>query len=71
MGRVAYWIKGFGLFWYHFIIGDDWLLAASVVAGLIVTAVLRAARVDAWWVVPLLAIVMVGVSLRRTSRRVA
>ena len=37
-------IKAFGAFWYDFVIGDDWHVAALVVAGLAVTAMLRARR---------------------------
>ncbi|KAA1395307.1 hypothetical protein [Aeromicrobium ginsengisoli] len=33
-------LKAFGLFWYDFIIGDDWKIAAYVVAALVVVAVL-------------------------------
>ena len=36
-------IKGFGQFWYEFIIGDDWKIAAAVVIGLtIIVAGLKA-----------------------------
>jgi hypothetical protein len=31
-------IKGFGKFWYDFIVGDDWKVAAAVVLGLSLTA---------------------------------
>jgi hypothetical protein len=30
-------LKGFGRFWYDFIIGDDWKIAAAVVAAMLVT----------------------------------
>jgi hypothetical protein len=33
-------LKGFGQFWYDFIVGDDWKIAVAVVAGLVVTLVL-------------------------------
>lgn len=33
-------LKSFGSFWYDFIIGDDWKIAAAVVLALSVTAVL-------------------------------
>jgi hypothetical protein len=29
-------LKAFGHFWYDFIIGDDWKIAAAVVSGLLV-----------------------------------
>ena len=38
-------IKAFGAFWYDFVIGDDWHVAALIVAGLGLTAILtHAAR---------------------------
>lgn len=62
------WLIGFGRFWYGFIIGDDWTVAAAILAGLIVTAILNSRGVAAWWLVPVIVVVMVGVSLRRASR---
>jgi hypothetical protein len=68
MQRVLQPIAAFGRFWYHFVIGDDWSVAAAIVAGLAVTALLHAARVPAWWLLPPLAVAALGVSLRRASR---
>ena len=62
------WLIGFGRFWYGFIIGDDWTVAAAILAGLIFTAILNSRGVAAWWLVPVIVVVMVGVSLRRASR---
>lgn len=61
------WVVAFGRFWYRFIVGDDWTVAAAVVAGLLVTALLNARGVPAWWLIPLIVVVVVGVSLRRAS----
>jgi hypothetical protein len=69
MERVWSWIAGFGRFWYRFIVGDDWTMAAAVGIGLIVSALLNANRVTAWWLIPLIVIVMLGVSLRRARVR--
>ncbi|WP_113698679.1 hypothetical protein [Nonomuraea lactucae] len=33
------YLKGFGRFWYDFIIGDDWKIAAAVVLALAITLV--------------------------------
>lgn len=33
-------LKAFGLFWYDFIIGDDWKIAVYVVAALAIVAAL-------------------------------
>jgi hypothetical protein len=38
-------IKSFGQFWYDFIIGDDWKIAAAVVTALAVVLVLMKADV--------------------------
>ena len=65
MRRIWGWIVAFGRFWYHFIIGDDWTVAAAVAAGLVLTAILNSARITAWWLVPLIVVTMLGVSLRR------
>jgi len=59
------WVVAFGRFWYHFIVGDDWTLAAAVAIGLVVTGWLTASHIPAWWLMPALVIVMVGISLRR------
>ncbi|HET6311431.1 MAG TPA: hypothetical protein VFH00_10575 [Candidatus Nitrosotalea sp.] len=60
-------VVAFGSFWYRFIVGDDWTVAAAVVFGLLATAFLNARAVAAWWLVPVLVVVMVVVSLRRAS----
>ncbi len=60
-------LVAFGRFWYRFIIGDDWTLAATVAVGLVLTAVVNARGIVAWWLVPALVIVAIGISLRRAS----
>ena len=46
------WVRGFARFWYRFIIGDDWTVAATVAAALLVTWLLYTAGVAAWWLPP-------------------
>ena len=58
-----------GRFLYNYIFGDDWTVAVVILLGLAATWVLAADRVPAWWLVPLLAIVMTGISIRRSQRR--
>jgi hypothetical protein len=62
------WLKGFGRFWYDFIIGDDWTVAATVAVALVGTWLLHLAGIAAWWLLPLAAVVEVGVSLRDPGR---
>ena len=61
-------LKSFGAFWYDFVIGDDWHVAAIVVAALGLTALLtHAAHVSAWWLVPLAAFAALAWSLYRAT----
>ncbi len=59
--------RNFGLFWYDFIIGDDWTIAAAVVAALVVTALLAHQHWAAWWLLPVVVVVFLGVSLWRVT----
>lgn len=44
------YIANFGRFWYDFIVGDDWLIAAAGVILIAVTAWLVSMDINAWWV---------------------
>jgi len=61
-------LKAFGAFWWDFIVGDDWVLAAGVVAALAVTWFLTHRDVSAWWLLPLAVVALLAVSLRRAAR---
>ena len=63
------WIVAVVRFLYDFIVGDDWTVAAAVGIGLIVTTVLNVNHILAWWLIPMIVIVMLGISLRRASNR--
>jgi hypothetical protein len=39
-------------FWWEFVIGDDWRVAAGIAAALVVTFVLAHDHVAAWWLMP-------------------
>jgi hypothetical protein len=63
-------LRTFGAFWYDFVIGDDWLLAAGVVVGLAGTYLLsHAAGVAAWWLLPVLIAALLPASLWKATRR--
>ena len=63
------WLKSFGAFWYDFIIGDDWQVAAIVVVALAVTALLaHGASVNAWWLLPIAGLGALGWSVYRVVR---
>jgi hypothetical protein len=61
-------LVGFGRFWYEFIVGDDWTIAAAIVVALIVTSVLVRVREAAWWLLPIIVIVSLSASLWRAVR---
>ena len=62
------WLKRFGRFWWEFVIGDDWLVAVLAAVAIGATAVLAAAGVAAWWLLPLTVPVVLWLSLRRAIR---
>jgi hypothetical protein len=62
-------IRAFAAFWYDFVIGDDWLVAAGVVVSLALTYALSQTAVPAWWLVPLSLLLLLPVSLWRATRR--
>jgi len=64
---VAGNLRAFGAFWYDFVIGDDWLVAAGVVIGLAGTYGLDRAGVAAWWLAPLLIAILLPISLSREA----
>jgi hypothetical protein len=53
---------------WEFFVGDDWRTAVGVVAALGLTAAIAAAGVPAWWVMPLVVLVLLVVSIRRALR---
>ena len=61
-------IRAFGLFWWDFVIGDDWRAALGVVLTIGATAGLVAAGVDAWWLIPLGVVAVLYLSLSRAAR---
>jgi len=52
-------------FWYDFLIGDDWTIAASIALAVIATSWLVHANLEAWWLLPAAAILTLGISVRR------
>lgn len=57
------YIKAFLSFWYHFIVGDDWRIAVSVVLGLCLITLLTHAHIQIWWLLPVLIVAMLTLSL--------
>ena len=62
------YVRAFGRFWWDFIVGDDWRVAAGVAAALGLTALLTHEGVNAWWLLPVAVAVMLALSLRRAAQ---
>ena len=62
------WLARFGRFWWDFVVGDDWVVAALVIVAIGATAVPAAAGVAAWWLLPLAVPLVLWLSLRRAIR---
>jgi hypothetical protein len=62
-------IIAFLRFWYDFIIGDDWTIAASMVVSVLATFWLNHSNIAAWWLLPIAAILTLGFSLWRNTRQ--
>jgi hypothetical protein len=57
-------IKNFLLFWYHFVVGDDWRIAVGVGIGFIVDAVLaNKLHLQLWWLMPIIVVGILTFSL--------
>ncbi len=63
-------LRGFGRFWWEFVVGDDWRIAAGVAVALAVGALLAAtASVEADWVAPVAGGCVAARLRRRHGRR--
>jgi hypothetical protein len=66
------WIMQFGKFWYDFIIGEDWRIAAGVVVTVAGVFIAAHHGLNWWWLLPLavalLLVVSVGNEMRHRLR---
>jgi hypothetical protein len=60
--------RTFGLAVWEFVVGDDWRTAIGVALALALTALVAAAGVSAWWVMPLAVFTLLAFSIRRAAR---
>jgi hypothetical protein len=61
------YVRGFGKFWWDFIVGDDWRVALGIAAALALTWLLTHNGINAWWLLPLAVAVVLGGSLARAA----
>ena len=63
------YLRSFGLFWWNFIVGDDWRVAAGLAVALGLTYLLTHEGVNAWWLLPVAIVLLLAGSLWRETRR--
>jgi hypothetical protein len=63
------YLKNFLRFWYDFIVGDDWMVAAGVAMALIVSTALAQSDLNAWWVLLMAVVVLLTASICREAHR--
>ena len=61
-------VEAFALAAWDFVVGDDWRTALGVVLALGATALIAAAGIAAWWVMPLAVFGLLALSIRRAAR---
>jgi hypothetical protein len=61
-------VVAFARFWWEFIVGDDWRIAAGLAVALGLCALLVHESVAAWWLLPLAVLALLAESLRRATR---
>jgi hypothetical protein len=62
-------VRAFFRFWYDFIIGDDWRVAAGVVIVVPVVYVAAHHGINAWWLLPIAVAVLLAISVGVEARR--
>ncbi len=60
-------VRAFGRFWWDFIVGDDWHVAAGVALALGLTKLLTAEGVNVWWLLPAAVAFLLAVSVWRAA----
>jgi hypothetical protein len=61
-------MRRFGAFWWNFLVGDDWRVAAGIALAFALTALLATTSVPAWWLLPVAVAAVLWLSLRRAVR---
>ena len=62
-------VRAFAGFWWDFVVGEDWTVAAGVALALGLTAILVGDDRGVWWLLPLAIAAVLAGSLWREARR--
>ena len=62
------YVRGFLRFWWDFIVGDDWRVAAGLAVALGLTWLLADNGMTAWWLLPVAVALLLAGAVRREAR---
>jgi hypothetical protein len=62
------YIRAFARFWWDFVVGDDWRVAAGLAVAFALTRLLEHEGVSAWWVLPPAVALILTESVLREAR---
>jgi hypothetical protein len=62
-------LRSFGRFWWDFVVGDDWRVAAGVAIALALTWAVADGEANPWWLLPIAVALLLAFSLWRETRR--
>lgn len=63
-------LAAFSAFWYDFIVGDDWRVAAGIVVAFVLTHWLKLVGSVNWWLIPVAVVTLLAYSLLRAIKKV-
>jgi hypothetical protein len=66
---IVKFVRAFFTFWYNFIVGDDWTVAAATAITLGFLVFLAHEHRNVWWLLPLVVVAVLGMSLRRATEQ--
>ena len=55
-------------FWYDFVVGDDWRLAAGAIVAIAVTYAVAHTGLNWWWILPSAIAALLGASVAMAAR---
>jgi hypothetical protein len=61
-------LRRIAVFWWDFVVGDDWRLAITAALALAITAIVADQGVASWWITPLVVTTILIITVKATSQ---